>query len=302
MARVLIAGCGDVGSAFGSRLALEGYAVWGLRRCPEGLPSGIQALPADLTRRETLRALPAGLDFVFYTAGADGASDEAYCAAYVEGLRNLLEALQIQNQRPQRVFFTSSTAVYAQSSGEWVDEGSPTDPVHFSGRRLLEAERLLLGGRFPATVLRLAGIYGPRRARLIDSVRQGTAVCTNGPAVYMNLISRDDCAGALYHLMRLREPDPLYLGVDHEPVERNGLLGWLAAQLGVRPPRVAAAAESQTSRSRSNKRCLNVKLVASGYQFRFPTFREGFAVLLAGTDSYKHEPPQSLLQADQEIE
>jgi nucleoside-diphosphate-sugar epimerase len=114
------------------------------------LPSGIQALPADLTRPETLRASPAGLDFVFYTAAADGSNDEAYRAAYVQGLRNLLEALQVQNQRPHRVCFTSSTAVYAQSSGEWVDEGSPTEPVHFSGRRLREAERLLLGGRFPA--------------------------------------------------------------------------------------------------------------------------------------------------------
>ncbi|MEK6568997.1 MAG: NAD-dependent epimerase/dehydratase family protein, partial [candidate division NC10 bacterium] len=93
MANVLIAGCGYVGTALGTRLASEGHVVWGLRRRTDALPSNIGPLVADLTVPGTLRALPPGLDVVFYTASADASDDEAYRAAYVEGLHNLLRAL-----------------------------------------------------------------------------------------------------------------------------------------------------------------------------------------------------------------
>lgn len=284
MAQVLIAGCGYVGEALGAYLAAEGHVVWGLRRHPEGLPSKVHPLAADLTIPKTLHRLPAGLDFVFYTAAPDISSDEAYRDTYVDGLRHLLEALRGQHQQPRRVFFTSSTVVYAQSAGEWVDERSPTEPVHFSGIRMLEAERLVLDGPFPATVLRLGGIYGPGRAGLIERVRRDEAVCAEGPPVYTNRIHRDDCAGALQHLMALHQPDDVYIGVDHEPAEECGTLRWLAAQLGVSPP-PAKRASGVGSRRRGNKRCRNTKLVDSGYVFRYPNFREGYAALLAGADS-----------------
>jgi nucleoside-diphosphate-sugar epimerase len=280
MANVLIAGCGYVGTALGTRLTLDGHVVWGLRRHTDAVPPSIRPLAADLTVPETLEALPPGLDVVFYTASADASDDDSYRAAYVEGLRNLLHALDNQRQPLRRVFFTSSTGVYAQASGAWVDETSPTEPAEFSGLRVLEGERLLLGGLFPATVLRLGGIYGPGRTRLIDRVRRGLAVCPDGPPLYTNRIHRDDCAGALRHLLTLAEPASLYLGVDHEPVEQCEVLRWLAAQLGVSPPRLEPPSGSEVRRHQSNKRCSNAKLVASGYVFRYSSFRDGYMALL----------------------
>jgi nucleoside-diphosphate-sugar epimerase len=247
-------------------------------------------LAADLTAPETLGSLPDALDFVFYMAAPDRLDDEAYRSTYVHGLSHLLDALQHQGRKPRRVFFTSSTVVYAQSRGEWVDEASPTEPVHFSGTRMLEAEWLLLGGPFPATILRLGGIYGPGRAGLVERVRRGEAVYTDGPPVYTNRIHRDDCTGALQHLMSLSQPEALYLGVDHEPAEECEVLRWLAAQLGVPPPRMMTSSESGAQRRRGpprprrragNKRCRNTKLVASGYTFRYPTYREGYSALLS---------------------
>src|SRR3972149_125299 len=191
MANVLIAGCGYVGTAWGPRLASEGHVVWGLRRRTDALPPNIGPLVADLTVPETLRALPPGLDVVFYTASADASDDDSYRAAYVEGLHNLLRALDHQRQVLRRVFFTSSTGIYAQASGAWVDETSPTEPAEFSGIRMLEGERLLLGSPFPATVLRLGGIYGPGPTPLIDRVRRGLAGCPGGAPLYTNRLHPD---------------------------------------------------------------------------------------------------------------
>lgn len=280
--RVLIAGCGYVGTALAERLGGEGHVVWGLRRHPEGLPPGVRPLAADLTDAGTLEGLPEGLDVIFYTAAADGFTDAGYQAVYVEGLRHLLNALRRRGQKPRRIFFTSSTVVYAQSAGEWVDEASPTTPVHFAGLRMLEAERLVLGGPFPATVLRLGGVYGPARAGLVERVRRGEAACPEGPPVYTNRIHRDDCAEALRHLMQVPQPDSIYVGVDHEPAEEGVVLRWLAEQLGVSLPPAQPPANISVRRRRGNKRCRNTKLLASGYIFRYPTFREGYGALLSG--------------------
>ena len=281
MAHILIAGCGYVGTALGLRLSAVGHVVWGLRRSAEGPPSGIRYVAADLTTPATLQNLPPALDAVFYTAAPNGADDAAYRAIYVDGLCYLLEALGRQRQSPRRIVFTSSTAVYAQSAGEWVDETSPTEPMHFSGRRVLEGERLVLGGPFPATVIRFGGIYGPGRTSLLARVRQGLATCRDGPPLYTNRIHRDDCASALQHLLTLSEPEAIYLGVDHEPAEHCAVLRWLADQLGALPPRVEASTGADTRRHRTNKRCRNAKLLASGYIFHYPTFREGYSALLA---------------------
>jgi nucleoside-diphosphate-sugar epimerase len=282
MTNILIAGCGYVGTALGMRLAAAGHAVWGMRRAAEDLPPNIRHLAGDLSVPQTLQDLPPGLEVVFYTAAPNGADDAAYRAIYVDGLRHLLEALARQGQSPRRVFLTSSTAVYAQSAGEWVDESSPTAPTHFTGGRVLEGERLLLDGPFPATVVRFGGIYGPGRTSLIERVRQGLAACREGPPLYTNRIHRDDCAGALHHLMTLSDPEALYVAADHEPADYCDVLRWLAGQLGAPMPRVEAAPGADTRRHRTNKRCRNGKLVASSYIFQYPTFREGYAELLAG--------------------
>ena len=273
---ILIAGCGYVGAALAVRLAAEGHAVWGLRRRPEGLPDGVRPMAADLSDAATLRFLPPDLDMVYYTAGAGARTEAAYRSAYVDGPRHLLEALRQQGQRSRRVVFTSSTGVYAQCSGEWVDENSPAEPQHPGGRQLLAGERLFLDGPFPATVVRLAGIYGPGRTRLVDSLRQGDATYHENPSSYLNLIHRDDCVGALRHLATVARPASLYIGVDYQPVERGTLLRWLSGVLNTQPPRLVAAAEGR----RSNKRCRNGRLVASGYPFQYPTFKHGYSAIL----------------------
>ncbi len=280
MTNLLIAGCGYVGSALARVCVERGDNVFGLRRNPVVLPSGVVAIAADLAVPRTLADLPAAIDVVVYAASPGGRDDAFYRTTYVEGLRNLIAALSAQRQAPRRTIFVSSTAVYGQTRGEWVDETSATEPDHFSGRRLLEAEAILRGSGLPGLVLRLGGIYGPRRTRLIDEVRQGRAAISAGGPRYSNRIHRDDCVGALVHLIDLAAPADCYLGVDSEPEDEAVVLRWLAGALGTSPPRVAGADQRRTPRS-GNKRCRNQRLIESGYAFRYPSYREGYTAVLA---------------------
>ena len=291
MSRILIAGCGYVGTRLGIELAEGGHTVWGLRRHPEDLPATISPLSADLTEPSTLRNLPPGLDHVVYAVAADGPGEATYRKAYLEGMRHLLAALVAQEARPRRIYFVSSTAVYGQEGGEWVDEDSATEPSASNGKILLAAEGQVLAGPFPATVLRLGGIYGPGRTRLIRLVASGEATVNPAPPVYTNRIHRDDAAGMLAHLIARDEaagggesPLPrVYLGVDSAPAPRHEVLAWLADRLGVAPPRHVPAKEAPQRRRGGNKRCRNARILASGYSLRFPSFREGYGEMLSSS-------------------
>ena len=270
--RILIAGCGDVGGELARRLLADGHEVYGLRRRAHLLPAGVRPVAGDVRDPESLRALPGGLDVLCYTAAADARSVDAYRAAYVDGVRNVLDAAA-HTSALSRVVYTSSTRVYSQNSGEWVDEDSPTGGDDIYARLLLEGEAAARESAAPAVVVRLAGIYGPGRTRLIDRVRAGEP-CS---AAYTNRIHRDDCAGVLHHVMRLERPLPLYLGADSEPATQCEVMDWIAERLGLpAPPRADAGP------GRRGKRCRNARLTGSGYAFEYPGYREGYEAVLAG--------------------
>jgi nucleoside-diphosphate-sugar epimerase len=281
MARILIFGCGDVGIALGRLLAADGHRVYGLRREASAIAKPLIPVAGDVTELTTLEDLPP-VDFAFYLVAATGYSDAAYRAAYVDGVRNALVALG-KSQGVRRFFFASSTGVYGQWDGAWVDETTPAEPDGFSGRRVLEGELTLASGSFPTTVVRFGGIYGPGRRRLIERVQSGKP-CVDDPPQYTNRIHRDDCAGVLRHLMNLKDPESLYLGVDCEPAAECQVMTWIADKLGLAPPQRVPAGAGAVSMQRANKRCRNTRLQASGYRFRYPTFREGYGALLAQRD------------------
>lgn len=263
---VLIAGCGDVGNALAARLLADGAQVWGVRRRVEELLPGVTPWRIDLRDAARVGKPPAAFDYLFYTASADRRDEAAYRAIYVDALRDLLGSLREAGSPLRRVFFTSSTAVYGQSNGEWIDESSPTVPSAFNGRVLLEAEAVIEDAPERGVNVRLSGIYGPGRTRLVRKVRDGEATATGS---WTNRIHVDDCAGALHHLMRLDDPESLYLGSDDEPATTAEVVNWMSHELGVPAPPPAETA-------RLNKRCRNTRLRETGFQFRFPSFRDGY--------------------------
>jgi nucleoside-diphosphate-sugar epimerase len=278
--RVLVIGCGFAGTAIAQRFADAGCEVWGLRRRAQPLPAAIRPLAADVTSAASLNVLPPDLDTVIYCAAPDGGDAASYERVYVHGVRNVLAAVRRSSPDLRRFFLTSSTGVYGRTDGGWVDEATPPAPASKRGRMLLASETEALSFAIPATILRLGGLYGSGRRRLLDSVRTGSAECVAGLRQYINRIHRDDVAGAVLHLASLATPAALYLGVDNEPAERCEVLRWLAARLHAPQPRARAATEAD--RAQSNKRCSNALLRAAGYELAFPTFREGYADVLAG--------------------
>ena len=279
MQRVLIAGCGDIGCALGERLLADGHAVWGLRRSAAALPAGMERLTIDLTSPAELEGLPPNMDTVFYIVTPDARDDGSYESAFVHGVRNLRDALSSGDGPPRRLVFVSSTSVYAQSDGEWVDEDSPTEPRTFPGRRLLQGERLVLDGPIPGVVVRFGGIYGRGEGRLVERVRRGEP-CQESPPLFTNRVHRDDCVSVLQHVFGLGHPDGIYVAVDNDPAPQCAVMDWLAARMGLpSPPRVSSEAAGGGSRE-SGKRCRNARLLASGYRLIYPTYREGYGALI----------------------
>lgn len=275
MSRVLIAGCGDVGNALGQKLSDRADQVWGLRRNTATLAQGISAIRADLTDLDTLAELPQCLDAVVYAAAAMSYSETAYQKAYVDGLSNMIQALERVGQNP-RFIFVSSTSVYGQNQGEWVDEDSPKRPRGFSGQLMLRGEGLVHAYPGEDVVVRFGGIYGPGRKRLIELVRSG-AGCRDQPPMYTNRIHRDDCAGVLMHLLDLDSPENTYLAVDSYPAPQCEVMHWLSEKL-----RVSAPSRDRIQGAGAGKRCSNRRLLKSGYSLLYPTYREGYEAVLGG--------------------
>jgi nucleoside-diphosphate-sugar epimerase len=282
---VLIAGCGYVGIALAMRLSRDGTRAIGLRRNPASLPETVEGVGADLLDRASLRTIPEGITHVVITASPGGGDDERYVAAYLKGPETLLGFLRERGDPIRRVILTTSTGVYAQTDGSWVNEESETAPTHHSGKRMLEGEALIASRGYSSVALRLAGIYGPGRTRMIDRVRSGEAR-TPRDTRWTNRIHRDDCAGALALLVAAESPPPCVIGVDGEPAELSEVQRFLARELGVPEPPAEEEGSARAAvgrRARSNKRCSNELLVSLGYELAYPTYREGYRAMLAET-------------------
>ncbi|WLG50764.1 SDR family oxidoreductase [Pseudomonas sp. FP1742] len=278
---VLIAGCGDVGSRLATQLLAGHWQVYGLRRTVSRLPSGVVGVAGDLFSAQCPADWPtAPLDYLVYSAAATDHDEAGYRAAYVEGLQHVLGWLKQHGQQPKRILFVSSSSVYGQQEGEWIDETSPTVAGGYSGRLMLEAEQVARDSGIPASIVRLTGIYGPGREWLLTQVRRGYRVAID-PPLYANRIHVDDAAGLLAFLLQADRRgvtlDDDYIGVDDAPAPMAEVVGWLREYLGV-----TEWADDASVRRAGSKRCSNARAKALGWTPKYPSFREGYAAILEG--------------------
>lgn len=276
---LMIAGCGDVGGRLGQQLSAAGWTVYGLRRSVALLPQGIRPVAGDLHADACPAAWPSEpLDYLVYCAAATDHDEAGYRAAYVDGLRRVLTWLAQYSQRPKRLLFVSSSGVYGQQLGEWVDEQSPAEAGSYSGRIMREAEQLALNSGLPASLVRLTGLYGPGREWLLKQVRQGYRVVSE-PPLYGNRIHVDDAAGLLAYLLQADTRgvalDNCYIGVDDQPAPLHDVVAWLREQL-----EISHWSDDSTVRRSGSKRCSNARARALGWTPQYPSYREGYRAIL----------------------
>jgi len=293
--RVVILGCGYIGIELGRQLTEAGHEVVGVRRSKEGCESieeaGFEAHRADLTDPEDIAGLPAA-DWLVFAASSGGRDAEAARRIYVDALGGVIEEYGERASPPDRLVYTSSTGVYGDHDGQWVDEETALEPTTDKTRVLVEAERIAREESadygIDGTVARFSGLYGPDRYRLERYIE--------GPVTegYLNMVHRADAAGAVAYLLTNDcGRDEAVLVTDDEPVDKWTFADWLAEECGLDSPpkrtkkeRLTDDGLSAAARRRilTSKRCSNEKLRELGYSLRYPTFREGYR---AAVDAYR---------------
>lgn len=301
--KVLFAGCGDIGvRAIRTLLDNSLYDHWetlAMRRKPSALPSDIEAIQGDLCDSENFLSIldNSNIDVIVVTLTPDSMSDQGYLDSYVNGANVLKSTIKKLSYRPQLIIWVSSTGVYGQSCGEWVDESSVASSRSYRGKRLLEAENLVKSiskelvtnnsTLIKSVIVRFSGIYGPGRVRLLNQIKKGN-IASKHPVSWTNRIHVVDCAGIIIHIIDLysqkKDISNLYIGTDNQPVPAYEIQSWLANHMRVKIEENNEIPKNIDNKN-INRRCNNKLIKDSGYNFIFPDFKKGYTPLLLENNS-----------------
>lgn len=276
---IAILGFGDLGERLCALLPASRWRRYGLRRNPLAVPEGVEGVGVDLLNTESLRVLSEIQPDVLVVALTPAERSVAgYAAGFAGAMRSILEGLA--GFQPRQAFFVSSTRVYAEAAGGWVDEHSVLADSDPFARSIIQAEESFLQTLSGAFVLRAAGLYGHSPGPLLKRVAAGRLTPCE-PLRYGNRVHRDDVAGFVAHCI----DNPVGSDaegrivnlVDEAPVALQEVEAWFCEQLG-RPyspqdidPGVPPA---RHKRIRSNT------LRASAYALLYPDYRSGYSAAL----------------------
>ena len=272
---LLIVGCGDLGQRVSALLDSNQWDITGVRRRPPAGNENINWVAADYSEAGSLDfAGQLRPDFVITSFTPTGMDLEGYQRGFADAAGNVLRGLG--EHRPQHLLMVSSTRVYAESEGGWVDESSPLSSTDARAQAIIAAEQAFLSSPVPTSVIRFGGIYGDPHGRLMSKIARGQ-IAPAQPVRYTNRIHRDDCAGFLVHLLQLSlagtELAAAYNGIDDDPAPAHEVESWIAATLGcvINPGQQAG-----DIRVSGHKRCSNALLRSTGYALRYPDYRTGY--------------------------
>lgn len=279
MAKILIVGCGAIGSELAGVLSAQGHDVTGLKRTPPvSAPGPIRYVAADISSSADLADLDSDFTEAFFIVSPDSRDEHSYRAVYEIGLNKLLTKFPKTHW-----IIVSSTSVYGQTQGEWVNENSVADPGNIASRLIRQAEQRLIDLNPANIVVRFSGIYGPGRESLLRRATQTPAI-QQTPPYFTNRIHQRDCVGVLAFLLEQRlvgkSLAQCYLASDDDPAPMWEVISWLAERLHCPPP-IAKAVDAETG---MNKRCSNARLKALGYRFQYPSYQDGYRELIAAKE------------------
>src|SRR5690554_3657023 len=265
MSKLLLIG-GDLCERTAKILDPTHWECIGLRRSQmaPSRDSRILWYEGDLLSRESLSFLGddtfSTITHILYAPSPDSRTAEDYAGVYSLGLPRLLNSLPSGClSRLERCVLVGSSAVWAPSV-DWVDEDTPVTKTGFRAASLLDAEAALTTMLPPGVgvTLRLSGLYGPERLRLLNGLRAGTITAPDGVGHWSNRIHIDDAAQACAHLLAMDTPQSVYIGTDDHPMPTAQLYDALARLLGAPVP-------ARRSQAPDGKRLSNARLRASGW-------------------------------------
>jgi nucleoside-diphosphate-sugar epimerase len=287
--RVLIAGYGYIGSLVGHLLAESGTEVVAMSRTmPGGLlrhpHPNVHWFPADLTCKDSLSGVKGTFDHALFAASSSRGGSQDYRQVYCEGVNNLMT--ELEGRLSRSFIYLSSTGVYGQNEGEWVDESMPVQPTSETGQVLVEAENYLFrqfqSNAFPGMVLRLSGIYGPGRGYAWKRIQQGNAVIESPGERWVNMIHREDAANAVIAAFTDGTAGEAYNVTDDVPVRQLEFYEWLASTSGNPIPKLVESDPLKPSKRQvTHKRISNRKLKQlKNFKLKYPSFKEGYPALM----------------------
>jgi nucleoside-diphosphate-sugar epimerase len=284
---IFIAGCGDIGQRVARLWRLQGLPVRALARSrgsAERLRTrGIEPVSGDLDQRESLGDFSLAGEAVYYFAPpAEGGDDDPRVEAFIAALE--------RQAQPEVVVYLSTSGVYGDRQGDWVDEETPPHPQTPRARRRLHAETLLRQWgrrhRVPVVVLRVGGIYGPGRLP-IERLRKGLPVLREAECGYTNRIHAEDLARICVAAAQFGGADRIYNVSDGQNGTMTQYFKAVAARLGLPQPREISLQEARQQLSAAmlsylieSRRMRNTRMLTElGITLKYPDLASGLAAL-----------------------
>ena len=285
--KVLVFGCGYLGWRAAESWLANGHQVTAVTRSENRVntmrQAGFATCVADVTKPETLNQFDQPFDVVLFSVGFDRSRYDDIRSVYVDGFKNVLKRLHGDTGH---LIYISSTGVYGNCDGQWVNEMTTPSPVRPGGKACLEAEELIarsiLADR--STILRLAGIYGPGRVPRLASVlnQDWPALSQQG---HINLIHVQDAAQIIARVADRKIQSETLLVSDGFPPKRKTFFDLVAELVGKGPINWDSTIRDEVSdRAAADKRVSNQRLLDKlSYKFQFPDYQSGIRQAIAET-------------------
>ena len=275
--KVLIIGCGQLGFSIVNNADSDVFKLYGFSRSLRKSPASIEMHQVDILKTEAIDAIKlVNPEIIIYAVSADTQSIESYQDHYVLGLKKTYEAI-LELDHFKHLFFVSSTRVYGQRTTKILSELDIAEPSDYGGEALMEAETVARQLKDKATILRLSGIYGPNRKRMIQLAQSNPG---NWPATnnWSNRIHEEDAARFIVFLMKrimMQESiEPLYLVTDGVPTKQYDVLTWIRNRLQLTTDTI------ELPILESGKQLQSVLLNQTGFVLKYPDFTYGYEAMI----------------------
>ena len=275
--KILIVGCGQLGFSIVKNADPDIFKLYGFSRSLKKSPPSIVMHQVDILKNEAIDVIKSvNPEIIIYAVSADTQSVESYQDHYVAGLKKTYAAL-LELDHFKHLFFVSSTRVYGQKTTKILSELDIAEPSDYGGEALIEAEAVARQLKDKATILRLSGIYGPNRTRMIQLAQSNPG---NWPATnnWSNRIHEEDAARFIVFLMKrimLKEPiEPLYLVTDGIPTKQYDVLTWIRKRLQLTTDTI------EIPILESGKQLQSVLLNQNGFILKYPDFTYGYEAII----------------------